>query len=180
MNKKAVVFGSAIAKIDSEEYQLAYNIGKNLAKNHIDVVNGGYFGLMEAVSKGAYEENGHITGVTSKIFVEGRSNQYITKEIKTDNYWERVKTLLELGDIFIALKGGTGTLVEVALSIEMLNKNFNEKFIFLHIFWKPIIDHLKSELESFDPRFPKRNAKKYIHIFPDINEFDNLIKEFVK
>lgn len=91
----AVVFGSALSKQNSEEYKLSYKIGKYLAENNYIVVNGGYYGLMEGVSKGAYDKNGETVGILSKIFVEGKPNSFIKKSVWTETYWERIKTLID-------------------------------------------------------------------------------------
>jgi uncharacterized protein (TIGR00730 family) len=176
---KAVVFGSALSKSSSEEYQLAEQVGQYLAEQKIDIVSGGYFGLMEGVSKGGYEKGGHTIGILSKIFVEGKPNDYIKESLLTETYWERVKTLIDLGDIYIALKGGTGTLVEVALAMEMANKKFKDNYVFLHTFWKPVVSHLKKDLLEYDARFPERKPMKYIQFFDNINELKKLFEKLI-
>jgi len=68
---------------------------------------------------------------------------------------------VRLGDGFVACKGGTGTLVELAVVWEMLNKKAMEQrpFVVLGDFWQPIVDRV-SEVErgrasSFgEPRDP--------------------------
>ena len=70
MKKNITVFGSAMPMPGDEEYKIAYKLGKLLAANGFDVVNGGYFGIMEAVSKGATENGGSATGITLSYLKE--------------------------------------------------------------------------------------------------------------
>ena len=62
---------------------------------------------------------------------------------------ERLFTLIEMGDGFVACKGGTGTLVELAVVWEMLNKRVmaRKPFAVLGSFWRPILDRVR-ELEQ--------------------------------
>jgi predicted Rossmann-fold nucleotide-binding protein len=58
---------------------------------------------------------------------------------------ERLFELVRLGDGYIACKGGTGTLVELAVVWEMLNKKAMEQrpFVVLGDFWQPILDRVR-------------------------------------
>ncbi|MBN1845120.1 MAG: LOG family protein, partial [Sedimentisphaerales bacterium] len=72
------------------------------------------------------------------------ANPWIDKEIVTQDLYERLDTLIRLGDGYIALPGGTGTLLEIAAVWELINKQFLGKrpIIFLSDFWKPVMDTL--------------------------------------
>jgi predicted Rossmann-fold nucleotide-binding protein len=52
---------------------------------------------------------------------------------------------VRLGDGYVACKGGTGTLVELAVVWEMLNKKAMElrPFVVLGDFWQPILDRVR-------------------------------------
>ncbi|MCB9247843.1 MAG: hypothetical protein H6613_04515 [Ignavibacteriales bacterium] len=54
--KTVTVFGSSMPKPGEEEYENAYLIGKLLAQKGFNVCTGGAQGIMDAVSKGAVEE----------------------------------------------------------------------------------------------------------------------------
>lgn len=133
MNKKFVtVFGSSIPKQNDDEYKLAYYIGKMLANEGLNVCSGGYQGIMDAVSKGCTENGGEAIGVTLNIYDSTPSN-YLTKEIKCKTLFERLTNLIEIGNAYIVLQGGTGTLVELSLVWEYMNKNIiKEKPIAVH------------------------------------------------
>jgi predicted Rossmann-fold nucleotide-binding protein len=53
--------------------------------------------------------------------------------------------LVRLGDGYVACKGGTGTLVELAVVWEMLNKKAMaaRPFVVLGDFWQPILDRVR-------------------------------------
>ena len=67
---------------------------------------------MEAVSKGASQSDVKIIGVTSAVF-SPNPNEFINVQVHTRNLHERLQKLIELGDGYIILKGGTGTLANV-------------------------------------------------------------------
>jgi len=132
MNKTITVFGSSQPNETDEQYKLAYELGSLLAKNGMDVCTGGFFGIMEAVSKGAVENGGEAIGVTVNIWGLD-ANKYLTKEMKCSSLFERINKLIEAGDGFVILQGGTGTLLELAAVWELSNKGLMDN--------KPIACH---------------------------------------
>jgi uncharacterized protein (TIGR00730 family) len=132
MKRTITVFGSSQPDETDEQYKLAYKLGVLLAKNGFDVCTGGFFGIMEAVSKGAVENGGEAIGVTVNNWGPD-GNKYLTKEIKCSSLFERINKLIETGDGFVILQGGTGTLLELAAVWELSNKGIMDS--------KPIACH---------------------------------------
>lgn len=132
MNKTITIFGSSIPAEDGAQYKFAYQLGSLLAQNGFNICTGGYKGIMEAVSKGAFDNGGLIYGVTVDLW-NSEPNPYITIEIREEKPFERITKLIELGDAYIILQGGTGTLLEFAAVWEYANKNLQQQ--------KPIICH---------------------------------------
>ncbi len=124
--KSITVFGSAMPLQGDAEYETAYNLGKLIAANGFDVVNGGYNGIMEAVSRGAIENGGTATGITVGLFNK-KPNEFLTKIVTCDNLFERINKLIDLGDAYVVLQGGTGTMLEFAAVWEYLNKGIVER-----------------------------------------------------
>ncbi len=149
MKKTITVFGSSKPREGDEEYNLAYQLGSLLAKSGFDVCTGGFMGTMEAVSKGANEHGAQVIGVTVDIW-SSNPNRFITKEIKCDNLLERVNKLIELGDAFVVLQGGTGTLLELAAAWELANKGLmDHKPILCHSsMWQGIISIMKIQMKK--------------------------------
>lgn len=148
--KKCVtVFGSSIPKQGEQEYEIAYVLGGLLAKSGVNVCTGGYQGIMDAVSKGCNENGGDAVGVTLDIY-NAVPSKYLTEEIKCHTLFERLKNLIEIGDAFIVLQGGTGTLVELALVWEYMNKNMIEEkpFACQGMLWNEIVPVMEKQIEK--------------------------------
>jgi uncharacterized protein (TIGR00725 family) len=147
MSKVITLFGSARVKENSVEWNYAYNIGKKLAEEGYTVCNGGYSGIMEASAKGAVDASGRTIGVISNIFSR-RPNEYIQNIINSKNLYERIAGLVQSGDGYVVLKGGTGTLVEIAMVWEMVNKGLipNKPIVAVSPFWDNIVNQFKEEL----------------------------------
>jgi uncharacterized protein (TIGR00730 family) len=144
VSKKTVtIFGTGKAGPDDATYMLAYQTGKLLAEAGFIIANGGYGGTMLAAAKGAAEAGGEIIGVTCSAFKGSRANEYVTREIVARSLDERLDTLIKLGDSYVVLPGGTGTLLELAKIWELKNKGFLEKdkpIILVGEFWEPLLD----------------------------------------
>ena len=147
MNKTITIFGSAIPTEDDAQYKFAYELGATLAQNGFNICSGGYSGIMEAASKGAYDNGGFVYGVTIELWNK-EPNSYITVEVREQKLFERITKLLELGDAYIILQGGTGTLLEFAAVWEYANKNLQqEKPIICHSnMWKEIVDVINKQM----------------------------------
>ena len=117
---KATFFGGAINDTTTIEYKDSIEIGRILATYNYEVKNGGYRGLMEAVSLGASTvENSKIIGHTVKSFGSVKGNKYLTETVVCENIYDRLKCLNEDSDIFIVQRGGIGTLSELFLVLDI-------------------------------------------------------------
>ncbi|MEJ5306208.1 MAG: LOG family protein [Ignavibacteria bacterium] len=120
--KIITIFGSSFPKPGDDEYEFAYQLGKELGKAGFNICNGGFYGTMEATAKGAFEAGAHTIGVTVNSF-NLKANSYIKEEIHFTNLFDRIQKLISLGDGYIVLKGGTGTLLEYSAILELINKS---------------------------------------------------------
>jgi hypothetical protein len=148
MNKTITIFGSAIPLTDDAQYNFAYELGTALAKEGFNICTGGYGGIMEATSKGAYDNAGFIYGVTVDVW-EKDPNPYITVEVREQKLFDRITKLIELGDAYVILQGGTGTLLEFAAVWEYANKNLHQpKPIICHSqMWKEIVSVMNQQMQ---------------------------------
>jgi uncharacterized protein (TIGR00725 family) len=142
--KIITVFGSSRPEDGHADYVEALQLGRALGAAGFAVCTGGYGGVMEAVSRGASESGGRVLAVTSSFF-RSRANRWVQEETRAATWQERLFELVRLGDGFVACKGGTGTLVELAVVWEMLNKKAMEQrpFVVLGDFWQPILDRVR-------------------------------------
>jgi uncharacterized protein (TIGR00730 family) len=147
MSKVITIFGSSRPIKGDEEYQLAYEVGKQLSLSGFIVCNGGFGGIMEASARGAKEAGGKTIGVTFTI--KGRSaNPWIDENIHVPALIERMMKLVELGDAYVVLKGGTGTLLELAAVWEFINKGLlpEKPIVIVGDFWQHVVETLREEL----------------------------------
>jgi uncharacterized protein (TIGR00730 family) len=138
------VFGSSRPREGDVDYEEARTLGRVLAENGFGVCSGGYGGVMDGVSRGAKEAGGKTYGVTAEFF-SAKANPWIDVEVRVATWQERLFELIRLADGFVACKGGTGTLVELAVVWEMLNKSVmtGKPFAALGNFWQPILERVR-------------------------------------
>ena len=147
MGKELIVtvFGSSRPRESDADYEEARVLGRALAKHGFSVCSGGYAGVMEAVSHGAKEAGGKTVGVTADFFKNAKLNAWVDEEVRMKTWEERLFELIGRADAFVACKGGTGTLVELAVVWEMLNKSVMpaKPFAVLGNFWEPVLDRVR-------------------------------------
>ena len=147
MNKVITVFGSSRPVEGDPEYAQAIAVGQSLADAGFTLCNGGYGGTMEAGARGAKMARGRTIGVTVELFPR-KANQWVDQEIRMPSLVQRIQTLTELGSGYVVLKGGTGTLLELAYVWEFINKRFMEErpIVVVGSFWSGVIATLRDEL----------------------------------
>jgi uncharacterized protein (TIGR00730 family) len=149
MDQKLIsVFGGRHPAPGDEEYQQAMKLGSLLAAKGYGVMSGGYSGVMEAVSRGAAQAGGTAIGVTMEIFGGLPPNPFLTSEIRSRDFFERLDILASRADGFIALRGGMGTLTEVGLIWNMLQTKTmpHKPMLLLGKFWKPLLQAVSDHL----------------------------------
>lgn len=134
------VFGSSHCKEQSDLYCEALELGEALAKAGYAVASGGYGGVMEAVSRGAAESGGQVIGVIASS-ISTNANRWVQQKIIVENWEQRLHKLIALGGGYVTCRGGTGTLVELAVAWEVMNKRFvpRRPLVVLGEFWWPVV-----------------------------------------
>ena len=94
----------------------AIELGKWIAdNNHSLVYGGGKVGLMGIIADTVLENNSEVIGIMPQFLVDREiSHDSISEMIVVDDMSERKTRLVDLGDVFIALPGGPGTLEEIS------------------------------------------------------------------
>jgi len=138
------VFGSSRPREGDDQYTAAQELGAELAARGFVVCSGGYGGVMEAVSRGAKDAGGKTLAITAKFF-RARANRWVDEEIRMNTWQERLFELVKRGHGYVTCRGGTGTLVELAVVWEMLNKGAmaQRPLVVLGDFWQPIIERVR-------------------------------------
>lgn len=165
------MFGSSRPREGDADYQEARLLGRTLAEHGFAVCSGGYGGVMAAASRGAKEAGGKTYGVTAEFFPGARANPWIDMEVRKRTWEERLFELIQRADGFVACKGGTGTLAELAVVWEMINKSVirAKPFVVLGDFWRPILERVREvELGHAGP-WSEANGR-LVHIAKDAKD----------
>jgi uncharacterized protein (TIGR00730 family) len=114
------VFGGSHPREGSPAYGEAQRLGSLLASEGFTVVSGGYAGVMDAVSRGAFEGGGHTVGVTLAAFDRWSPNPWLCEERRAPDLFTRQEWLICQADGIIVLPGGAGTLAELFVTWNLL------------------------------------------------------------
>jgi len=168
------VFGSSSPTPSSIIYQEAFRLGRQIAHHGHIVMNGGYSGLMEAVSRGAAESEGKVIGVTCNEIEKWRPvkpNPWITEEVRFETLQERLFFLVSHCDSAVALPGGIGTLTEISLIWNLVvTEAFEKKPIWLvGQQWKKIIQSFFDYMHDYIPEM----QRAHLVFFDNIDEIIN-------
>lgn len=116
MRKKIVsVIGGHTCNREVE--QLAYKLGKKLAKVVDILVTGGLSGIMKAVCKGFKTKCGLTIGIITS-YDKRNANDYCDIVIPSGLGYARNVLVVQSGDVIVALPGEYGTLSEVAFTLQ--------------------------------------------------------------
>lgn len=147
MKQLVTVFGGSRCAPDSAEYRDAMKLGRLLAAQNFTVVCGGYGGVMEAVSRGARAGGGEVLGVTLALKAAS-PNEHLTRTHAAPDLYERLRGLIQQSVGYIALRGGMGTVAEVAVVWNkfLLNALSPRPLVLLGECWPPVIAALRQQL----------------------------------
>lgn len=131
---------------------------------HTLVYGGSKTGLMGEIAKSVLDAGGQAIGVEPQFFIDaGYEYDGLTELIVTKDMAERKGKMIELGDAFIALPGGTGTLEEIAEVMSKVSlKHLNAPCILYNL--NDYYDHLKALLHHMiekDLSSPERQQGIY-------------------
>ena len=105
-------FGGSDPAFAAAVDELGAWIGKN---GHSLVYGGSETGLMGRLALSALAAGAEVTGVEPRFFVEQEVQcDQLTRLIVTEDMPRRKAKMIELGQAFIAMPGGTGTLEEIS------------------------------------------------------------------
>ncbi len=122
---------------------------------------------MEAVSRGAAESGGHVIGVLASSF-SSKPNRWVHQEIVVEDWEQRLRKLIALGDGYVACPGGTGTLVELAVAWEMMHKRLlpRRPLVILGDFWRPVVEQIEAaDSKSQGVVFPADSIPAALEVF---------------
>lgn len=144
-NRRIVaVYGSAGVLPDEPDWELAHAVGRHLAAAGYWVLSGGYSGVMAACSQGAAEAGGHVIGTEVGLFRQRglELNQWVTERVPFETLRERLFFLVQRPDAFVVLRGGVGTLSEMALiwSLLQVGELSARPFVLVGPMWRRFVE----------------------------------------
>src|SRR5687768_2925099 len=145
------IFGGARCTEADPEYAQAHRAGELLAEAGYTICTGGYLGVMEAASRGAWEKGGRVLGIVMNQF-KAEPNRYLTDKVATPHFYERLQRLIVRSIGFIAIRGGMGTVTELSLVWNKMQTGVigPRPLVLLGDCWPPIVREWKKWLAVTD------------------------------
>jgi uncharacterized protein (TIGR00730 family) len=148
--KSVTIFGSSLAKTDSEHYKKAYELGKAIATDlRYAVITGGGPGIMEAANKGAYDADGTSLGLNISLPHEHSINPYVTHSIKFAYFFSRKTMLSFAAEAYVFFPGGFGTFDELFSILTLIQTGkipHVPVILFNSHYWNPIRTALETSM----------------------------------
>lgn len=152
-----VYLGSSLG-YDPAHAALTHDFGNWLGSaGHTLVYGGSDGGQMGLLCDAVLEKGGRVIGVIPDIpMITSRMHKHLSERIYTSDLAERRKKMITLGDAFVALPGGMGTLDEITELITLLQiKEVQAPCVMLgaNHYWKPF-ENMCEEMtrQGFIPR----------------------------
>jgi len=176
--KSLTIYCSASQKIDKKFFKLARETAEIISNYKIRVVyGGGNVGLMGEIANTLVDLNKEIIGIIPKFLVKKEKLNFKIKKLKVVNdMTKRKEQLFKLGDAFLVLPGGTGTLEEVieVLSWKML-KLHNKPIIILNFenYWSPLLKQFENIIKI---KFGNKNLQNQYQVIKKPKELEKILK----
>jgi len=137
------VYCGSAAGNDPAFRDAAAELGKWIAAGgHTLVYGGGNIGLMGIIADTVLAEGGSVVGVIPEfLLIHEKGHKGLHRLEVVDTMTQRKNRMIELGDAFVAMPGGTGTLEEIAeiISLNRLQR-IDKPAFFLNIngYYEPL------------------------------------------
>src|SRR5215470_12716662 len=145
------VFGSARFKPGHPHYELAREVGRELALAGFTTITGGGPGAMEAANRGAHEAGGPSYGLNIILPHEQEPNPYVDESVEFRYFFVRKVMLVKYSCAYIVLPGGLGTLDELFEAATLLQCGKVGPFPLVLVgreFWRGMRDFLLFMVEQ--------------------------------
>ena len=145
------------------------------------IYGGGNVGLMGVIAKTLADLKKEVIGVIPKFLIKKEKISLKINKLKiVSSMSKRKEYLFKLGDAFLILPGGTGTLEEVieVLSWKML-KLHNKPIIFLNFdnYWSPLIKQLEKIIEN---KFGNKNLQNQFQVIKNPKQLNKILQSWTK
>jgi len=144
---RLAAFGSCRISAEAEVYQDVFALSKKIGQAGWDGMTGGHQGMMAAFSEGIHASGGHIRGITLERFPTPPNNT-LSEEIRSNDFFSRMGSMIEQAQGWLVLPGGLGTLAELAMTWDLVAIRVLEaKPLLLYgDMWEPVVKVLSEQL----------------------------------
>ncbi len=116
MKSKCYIGVIGQSSCDEKLYQMAYEVGKEIARRGAVLVCGGLGGVMEAACRGAKDANGVTVGILPGFSVVD-ANPFVDIAVATGLGEARNLIIVHTASALVACGGQAGTLSEIAFAL---------------------------------------------------------------
>ena len=176
------IYCSASDKIDKKFFKMSKEVAQIISNYQIKVIyGGGNVGLMGVIAKTLANLKKEVIGVIPKFLIKKEKVSLKINKLKVvSSMSKRKEYLYKLGDAFLILPGGTGTLEEVieVLSWKIL-KLHNKPIIFLNFdnYWSPLIKQFEKIIEN---KFGNKNLQNQFQVIKNPEQLNKILKSWTK
>jgi uncharacterized protein (TIGR00730 family) len=174
------VFGSARFGEGHRYYDLAREVGAELARAGYAVMTGGGSGIMEAANRGAREAGGLSIGCNIALPREQKPNRYLDRFIQLDHFFVRKVMLVKYSRAFVVMPGGFGTLDEAFEIATLMQTDKIEHFPLIAVgreFWDDLIDFARETMIAQGTLSPE--DARFVHLADTAVDVVRLVRENV-
>jgi uncharacterized protein (TIGR00730 family) len=174
------VFGSARFGEGHRYYDLAREVGAELARAGYAVMTGGGSGIMEAANRGAREAGGLSIGCNITLPHEQKPNPYLDRFIQLDHFFVRKVMLVKYSSAFVVMPGGFGTLDEAFEIATLMQTSKIEHFPLVAVgseFWGTLIDFARNTM--IEQGTLTAEDARFVHLADTAGDVVRLVRENV-
>jgi uncharacterized protein (TIGR00730 family) len=172
------VFGSARTRAGDQEYELAREVARRLAKAGFAIITGGGPGIMEAANRGAVEGGGESVGCNIELPFEQGTNRYVRIAVNFRYFFVRKTMFMKYSEAFVIFPGGFGTMDELFEALVLIQTGKLEYFplvLFGTRYWQGLIDWMRGPMmhegkirpEDLELMFPTDDPAEAAQIIVD-------------
>ena len=180
--KSLTIYCSASQKLDKKFHKLAEETAEIISNYQIKVIyGGGNFGLMGIIARNLTNLRSEVIGIIPKFLIKKEKINLNISQLKVvSSMSKRKEYLFKLGDAFLILPGGTGTLEEVieVLSWKIL-KLHNKPIIFLNYenYWSPLLKQFEKIIKN---KFGNKNLQNQFQVIKKPKQLNKILKSWTK
>ncbi|MFC1513656.1 TIGR00725 family protein [candidate division KSB1 bacterium] len=118
VSRKPIIAVIGAGSCPENTYEIALQVGKEIAMREAILVCGGLYGVMEAACKGAKSAGGLTIGILPGVGID-ECNKYIDIPIATGMGIARNSIIAHTGRVAVAVDGKYGTLSEIGYFLQL-------------------------------------------------------------